>query len=101
MTFLLQDTALVAAGAALLDQEFEGWETQIDLDLLDLANGDNCILAQLYGDYEGGLSDLGVDGTDHGFYLAGTLTWRSEAEDARWATLTELWIIEIQNRTGE
>ena len=76
-------------------------EREIDQDTLDLAHEHECILAQLYGDYEIALADLGVEAEDHGFYLTGTLTWRSPEEDARWTRLTELWITEIRNRTGE
>ena len=102
MVFLAVDTERVHEGAQLLDQMFEEWEKQIDLDLLDMTNETGCILGQLFGDYEGGLHDLGVDdGVEYGFYLGGTLTWRSEAEDARWNALGELWITEIRNRTGE
>jgi hypothetical protein len=102
MTFLLVDREAVRQGALFLDVEREGWEREIDQDSLDMCYEHGCILGQLYGDYEYGLADLGIgDAEDLGFYLAGTLTWSSPEEDARWARLTELWITEIRNRTGE
>lgn len=91
----------VAAGAELLDELYPEWEKQIDLDLIDMADGDRCIVGQLFGDYEGGLHDLGLggdtEGADHGFYLPAPADWRDE----RWEALGEMWITEIRNRTGE
>jgi len=96
----VSDADRVRAGALLLDEMSPGWERKIDQDRLDMANDYTCILGQLYGAYETA-PGMGEPMEDLGFYLAGTLTWQSEQEDERWNRLTELWITEICNRTGE
>jgi hypothetical protein len=46
-------------GAKLLDEKYEGdWREKIDVDELDMDNQDECVLGQLYGDYEDGLVKL-------------------------------------------
>lgn len=37
-----------AKGAALLDERMPGWHARIDLDRLDLADGKQCVLGQLF-----------------------------------------------------
>lgn len=41
----------VARGAAFLDGDRPGWHTTIDLDALDMAHQQHCILGQVYGQY--------------------------------------------------
>lgn len=41
--------ARVAKGIALLDAKMPGWPFKIDLDRLDIGNGDVCMTAQLSG----------------------------------------------------
>ena len=41
----------VAAGAALLDEKFPGWDAQIDLATLDIQRYTQCIGGQLCGTY--------------------------------------------------
>lgn len=43
--------ALVAAGAARLDEHIPGWPARVDLDSLDLADCAQCVLGQLFGSY--------------------------------------------------
>ena len=65
-------TDRVAAGAARLDAEWDGWEVEIDLDLLDMSTGHpmtkiapcGCILTQLYGDYASGKAELLITGLE-------------------------------------
>jgi hypothetical protein len=46
-------------GAKLLDEKYEGdWREKIDIDELDMDNQDECILGQMYGDYEDGLEEV-------------------------------------------
>ncbi len=69
----------VAAGAALLDAEWDGWEAEIDLDRLDMSIGTTrpwlyssdhpdklagCILTQLWGSYPEGRLELGIGGPE-------------------------------------
>jgi hypothetical protein len=41
----------VDKGVALLDSIYPGWKEKIDLDRLEMAISDRCILGQLYGDF--------------------------------------------------
>jgi hypothetical protein len=98
----------VARGAAALDERKPGWNEQIDLDVLDLNNCNNCILGQLYGHYAGApqalkwLDPLDVAGyiaPDYGFdrrpsLFVGDADYRAlaeEAADAEYDALTEEW----------
>jgi hypothetical protein len=51
----------VAAGAAFLDEHEPGWWKRIDLPSLDLSDCEDCVLGQLLGCYEDGLTELGLD----------------------------------------
>lgn len=50
--------ARAEAGAKLLDAYQPGWQQWIDLDALDLADPEGCVLGQLYGTYDTGMDDL-------------------------------------------
>lgn len=75
-------SAKVAAGMALLDQERPGWRQEIDLGTLDLGSCSVCVLGQIFGDYEDGLSELGIgdDPYKYGFNALGGMS-----------TLTQAW----------
>jgi hypothetical protein len=46
-------------GAKLLDEKYEGnWRKKVDVDKLNMDYQDECILGQIYGDYEDGLEEL-------------------------------------------
>ena len=51
-------TATVKRGAKLLDKAFPDWEAKIDLDFLNMFSYNQCILGQLYGEYETGMCVL-------------------------------------------
>lgn len=53
---------LVENGALLLDEHFGGreWVNRINLDTLDIAMADRCVLGQLYGSFWEGLPKLGL-----------------------------------------
>jgi hypothetical protein len=52
----------VELGAALLTKHFghAGWKQKIDLDRLNIAGDDSCIIGQLFGDYGDGLTTVGA-----------------------------------------
>jgi hypothetical protein len=50
--------ARVKAGAAVLDKDWQGWRSGIDLERLDITSIGNCVLGQLYGDYGTGWRTL-------------------------------------------
>jgi len=59
-------------GAALLDERLPGWRDHIDPNTLELADGCNCILGQLFGDYGKGIDILAVSPTKYGFVKSRT-----------------------------
>ncbi|MFJ2650896.1 hypothetical protein ACIO1C_29775 [Streptomyces sp. NPDC087420] len=63
--------ARVAKGAALLDEKRPGWEREVDLDVLDIANGAVCVTAQLSGrsDFRTGMKQLDLTSGDDGTYV--------------------------------
>lgn len=63
--------ARVAKGVALLDEKKPGWEREIDLEALDISDGNFCVTAQLYGGlWRNGLRELGLTGANGGTYVS-------------------------------
>jgi hypothetical protein len=58
----------VSAGARALDALNPGWEDKINLDRLDVANPQLCVLGQLYGEYCDAPSGLRDNEIERGFY---------------------------------
>ena len=96
----------VAAGAARLDAEWDGWEVEIDLDLLDMSTGHpmtkiapcGCILTQLYGDYASGKAELlitGLEAEELGFEAMGVPL------DSEYDALLEVWSELIETRRSK
>jgi hypothetical protein len=54
-------TTQVNAGIKLLDAEQPGWRESIDLETLNLGSCSVCILGQVFGDYEDGTIELGIE----------------------------------------
>lgn len=50
----------VARGSTYLDKKRPGWEDDINLDRLELCDGRQCILGQLYGSYIDAAIQLGI-----------------------------------------
>jgi hypothetical protein len=94
----------VERGAALLDERLPGWYEKIDLDKLDLASCENCVLGQLHGRkyerlrhrrYYRGLDRLGIldrKAGDFGFTVRGS---------GRFENLTAEWRRVIKRRRRE
>jgi len=89
----------VERGAALLDERKPGWDRKIDLDTLNLADGCNCVLGQVYGDrlarddyngYDRGQRLLGLNARHSQHY--GFLAWSD------WGNLTAAWRQLIEKR---
>lgn len=94
----------VCAGASYLDEHVPGWERMIDLDTLDLATGESCVLAQIYlaenprtraryRAYVNKASELGL--SEAGAAKLGFLQRRSGQS---WWNLRAAWIAAIQER---
>lgn len=50
----------VVQGAEFLDEFRPGWADEIDVEALDLASSDRCVLGQIYGSFRDGLEVLGL-----------------------------------------
>ena len=82
----------VKAGAAFLDVVKPNWwkKGEVDLEELDLAQPNVCMLGELYGDYNYGKTKLGLDNESAefvGFY---------SSINSRYAAITKLWKAKIR-----
>ena len=85
----------VARGAALLDEKRPGWANRIIQEDLDMTSCHDCILGQVYGDYEIGWHSLDLQsGSEFGFDLPGGWYCQMPA-------LADAWRAEIRRRTGQ
>lgn len=88
-----------AKGAELMDRACPGWASRMDVDKLDIADPDACILGQIFGGYLEGLDALEdhldidwfktVDQIGHGFEIG---------DDISFSRLTKAWLNEIEIR---
>lgn len=103
--------ARVARGIALMDKEWPNWATEIDLEKLDIAQGDVCMTAQ-YAEHQGsganyyagqrllGLSDSAYEA--HGFNAEGQSTGEAQGHDQpAYDALNGLWRAEILRRRAQ
>jgi hypothetical protein len=104
-------TESVKCGADLLDRVRPGWRAEINRSTLNSANGQHCILGQLFGYYNNGLiALLRIDVSSHADYAAwydspdfqtvlahGFIVDVLKAldDDAEWTALQEAWIAEL------
>ncbi len=61
---------VVQAGIELLNSEKPGWRNLVDLNTLRLESCDVCVLGQVFGSFDNGLEELGIDSyesKDYGF----------------------------------
>jgi len=91
----------VTAGARLLDEKKPGWHKKVKITTLDVADGGQCPLGQLYTTYWAGRDslDLNVIGSyRHGFVASG----RHDVNiDEEYRELTRLWKDEIRARRAK
>jgi hypothetical protein len=97
-------TEPVQAGAARLDRIHPGWADKINLEKFEISSGQQCVIGQLYGDYDNdnlqkvfrtrGLGPLEKEdrldelATEHGFY----------EPDCQYDRLQEDWVKAIAAR---
>jgi len=84
----------VDRGSQLLDTAHPGWYTDVSLQTLEMLHQSHCILGQLYGSFDLGLSKLGLNKNEaqrYGFAL--DTEWTSVAW--KW---NSLWRIEVRSR---
>lgn len=52
----------VEIGATVLDEHASDWYRFVDLELLDIRLIENCVLGQIFGSFQNGTRDLGIEG---------------------------------------
>ena len=94
----------VARGAALLDAHQPGWENRINRGTLVMGSLRQCLLGQLYGDFDTGLDILFPDndeteclGAHHGF----DAHYRLKPLGAQYRRLHTLWCDTIIERRAQ
>lgn len=95
-------SARVEKGVALLDKVVPDWFTRIDTDRLDIANGYLCVTAQVADDsWRVGMTMLGLEWDsyiEHGFHVRSS-DHESEGEaDRMFDLLNDYWYAEITKR---
>lgn len=87
----------VAAGATFLDETVPNWVGRINTDKLNIRRTCDCVLGQLFGDYNTGTRELEIfdmgeeKTTELGF-------WGANGEDEEYDGLTRAWLLEIMDR---
>ena len=96
----------VRAGMAFLDVTNPRWRRSINLDKLDLSDGECCVLGEVYGDYSDGRNALFRDVSELSNDYGATIEtesqrrnkmaetfgfWLDDAETPHYRRLTEIW----------
>lgn len=91
----------ISNGIKLLDKEFgrNKWLEKIDLKMLDLSDGEVCMVGQLFGSFWDShfksknitIYDMEDSGEEYGFYLNSG----EEGNNAEYDFLTNLWYVKI------
>lgn len=87
----------VKRGVEFLNENYPGWEDDIDLDKLSMRSCKHCILGQLFGSYRTGFRSISLQANNlykYGFEAIHTGT----ADHRKYAFLTMTWITAIKNR---
>lgn len=104
--------ARVQRGAALLDEKWPTWAQDIDLDTLDIENGDHCMTAQYAqslgnedADWSDGMSALGLSEGNGDSYVTHGFNSEYDYETASrkgvFTTLNNLWRDLIAQRRAQ
>jgi hypothetical protein len=80
---------------ALVDERRPGWAAAIDRGRLRMSSCLECVLGQLYGEYERGKGALGIDGA---FDEGGAYDLGFNAIAHEYPALRRLWLEEIDRR---
>lgn len=99
----------VRSGALLLDSWRPGWADEVNLKRLDMLDPNDCVIGQVFGDFDEGCDELGIYNepfaqSGFGFMVAIVGDHETEREQARATTrvyreLTKLWRREVLART--
>lgn len=85
----------VRKGIEWLDEYLPEWRECIDTSILDMGHVHDCILGQIFGNYDNACYENGlpIQSTEHGFYL-------NDADVHRYHELGETWIA-LMDSTSE
>ena len=84
----------IRKGIKFLDSEIPKWRRLIDRDDLDLSDPRNCIMGQIFGDYDRGRDILGLDLEESeamGFGLHDAKMDDADKYESEYYWLTDLW----------
>lgn len=100
----------VAKGCELLDRDHLGWANLIDLERFDLKSSSDCVIGQVYGDYDRvyGLLDrkgmpdylIHPEETEHGFIIDTDDHFCGAEVERAYDALEQAWVDEISRRQG-
>lgn len=82
----------VNKGIRLLNKEYPGWKSKIELSSLRLEDRNRCVLGQVYGGYDRGVQELGLgiwSTVYHGFNI--------ESIHGDWEPLQKAWERKLVN----
>lgn len=95
-------------GASFLDEEKPGWFESIDLNKLNMGDGSDCVIGQLFKDADRDYDDssyfIGVEELHIGEtgrlneYTLGFMLKVTVGSSRNWELLTDAWKIQISNR---
>jgi hypothetical protein len=89
----------VEAGALYLDDVAgHGWWDCIDLESLHMGEMNSCILAQLYGTYQKGLTEIYGPNVDDDLSVEHGFTQAEYPYCGSWAPLTDAWSLVVRDR---
>lgn len=95
----------VAKGAALLDVKRPGWEKEVNVYSINMNSPYDCILGQIYHNYEWGLDSLELEGNwsakRHGFELTGWQRRDFASAQLNGQKIKDAWIDEIKSRKSK
>jgi hypothetical protein len=94
---LFSTTTRAAQGARFLDGFTPGWADEIDPQQLDIADGDRCVLGQLYGHYGYGVDEIVHAHPSDWSSVAHGLALRSHWRLENWL-LTRAWRRQVAQR---
>lgn len=80
-------SAKIASGITLLSRGDSEWMDKVDFTRLNMNSVKDCVLGQLYGDYDKGLVQVGIAESSSGVYGFTTSDWSGDSM----SSLTKAW----------
>ena len=87
----------VDRGIKILDRQLPLWRQKINIESLNMIDGECCIIGQLFGEYSKGLDELDELEDDHIHCLAQYFGFAlNTREPEYWKYLRDIWIEALQ-----